>query len=84
LLYSCLKTGKVLKKGRKEWLTLLPISGIPDGQQVNWLFPKGLPGGVEVVIDLLDVHPLPIKGMELSWSSSALPGDYRVQFSTPG
>ena len=62
----------------------LQISGIPDGQQVYWLFPKGLPGGVEVDIDLLDVHPLPIKGMELSWDSSALPADYRVQFATAG
>jgi len=71
----------VLKKGRKEWLTLLPISGIPDGQQVNWLFPKGLPGGEEVVIDLLDVHPRPVKGMELKWDTDALPPDYRVQFA---
>jgi hypothetical protein len=62
----------------------LPISGIPDGRQVNWLFPQGLPGGVEVVIDLLDIHPLPIKGMELKWGTSALPADYRVQFATPG
>jgi hypothetical protein len=62
----------------------LQISGIPDGNQVNWRFPKGLPGGVEVLIDLLDIHPLPIKGMELSWSSGALPGDYRVQFAIPG
>ena len=62
----------------------LPIGGIPDGQQVNWLFPKGLPGGEEVVIDLLDVHPLPIKGVELWWDSSALPGKYRVQYATVG
>ncbi|MHC4545856.1 MAG: hypothetical protein ACYSYL_15280 [Planctomycetota bacterium] len=62
----------------------LPISGIPDGRQVNWLFPKGLLGGVEVVIDLLDIHPLPIKGMELKWSGSALPGDYRVQYASAG
>jgi hypothetical protein len=62
----------------------LQINGIPDGNQVNWLFPQGLPDGVEVVIDLLDIHPLPIKGMELKWSSSALPGDYKVQFATPG
>jgi hypothetical protein len=62
----------------------LKISGIPDGGQVKWGFPKGLSGGVEVVIDLLDIHPLPIKGMEMSWSSSGLPGDYRVRFATPG
>jgi len=62
----------------------LPISGIPDGQQVYWLFPEGLPGGEEVVIDLLDVHPLPIKGVELWWDSSALPGKYRVQYATVG
>ncbi|UCG49288.1 MAG: hypothetical protein JSU94_05790, partial [Phycisphaerales bacterium] len=62
----------------------LQIRGIPDGDQVSWRFPKGLPGGVEVVIDLLDIHPLPIKGMELSWSISALPGDYKVQYAIPG
>ena len=62
----------------------LPIGGIPDGQQVNWLFPKGLPGGEEVDIDLLDVHPLPIKGMQLRWDSSALPGKYRVQYANAG
>ncbi|MHC4309087.1 MAG: hypothetical protein ACYSSN_04005 [Planctomycetota bacterium] len=62
----------------------LQLRGIPDGNQVKWLFPKGLPGSVEVVIDLLDIHPLPIKGMELSWSISALPGDYRIQFAIPG
>jgi len=62
----------------------LPIDGIPDGQQVNWLFPKGLPGDEEVVIDLLDVHPLPIKGMQLRWDRDALPGKYRVQYATVG
>ncbi|MHC4085331.1 MAG: hypothetical protein ACYSU5_09025 [Planctomycetota bacterium] len=62
----------------------LPLSGIPDGNEVNWLFPKELPGGEEVLIDLLDVHPLPIIGIQLSWDSSALPGKYRVQFATPG
>ncbi|MBW8041330.1 MAG: hypothetical protein FVQ85_15195 [Planctomycetes bacterium] len=62
----------------------LQISGIPDGQQVFWRFPQGLPGGVEVDIDLLDVHPLPIKGVELRWGSGALPGDYRVQFASAG
>jgi hypothetical protein len=62
----------------------LQISGIPDGQQVNWLFPKGLQGGAEVVIDLWDIHPLPIKGLQLRWDSSALPGKYRVQYATAG
>ena len=63
---------------------MLQISSIPDGNQVNWLFPKGLPGGVEVDIDLWDIHPLPIKGVELKWGTSALPGDYKVQFAIPG
>jgi len=62
----------------------LQISGIPDGGEVSWRFPKGLPGGVQVRIDLLDIHPLPIKGIELKWSSSALPGDYRVQYASAG
>lgn len=78
----------LLQAGGEPNVTLstpgLPISGIPDGNEVNWLFPKGLQGGVEVDIDLLDVHPLPIKGMQLRWDRDALPGKYRVQFSTPG
>jgi len=59
----------------------IPISGIPNGGNVQWYFPQGLPGGLEVDIDLLDVHPLPIKGLELWWDSNSLPPDYRVQYA---
>jgi hypothetical protein len=59
----------------------LKIDKLPDGQTTQWYFPKGLPGGVEVVIDLLDVHPLPVKGIELRWDSRFLPWNYKVQFA---
>lgn len=59
----------------------LPISGIPDGMSIQWSFPAGTTGPIEIVIDLMDVHPLPIKGIELSWDGSFLPRGYRVQFA---
>ena len=59
----------------------LEISGIPDGQNTQWYFPKGFPGGVEIDIDLLDVYPLPTKGIELRWDGSFVPSNYRVQFA---
>ena len=46
---------------------------IPDGVH-PWFFSKGLSEGVEIEIDLRDVHPLPIKGIELRWEGGYLPG----------
>lgn len=60
----------------------LGIVDIPDGNSTRWHFPKGLPPGVEIVIDLLDVHPLPIKGIELRWAGGSLPWNYRVQYAS--
>jgi hypothetical protein len=60
---------------------VLQINGIPDGLQVHWDFPSGLTGGVEIDIDLMDVHPLPIKGMALRWDGNSVPPHYRVQFA---
>ena len=64
---------------------LLQISGIPDGMSIQWNFPSGLTGPIEIDIDLMDVHPLPIRGIELTWDGSSFPPDYRVQYaaSTP-
>lgn len=64
---------------------ILQISGIPDGRSIQWHFPQGLPGGIEIDIDLMDVHPLLIKGIELTWDGNSVPPDYSVQYaaSTP-
>ena len=58
----------------------LKIDKLPDGT-TQWYFPKGLEVPVEVIIDLLDVHPLPVKGIELRWDSRFLPWNYKVQFA---
>ncbi len=62
----------------------LKIDRLPDDRAIRWHFPKGHPGPVEVVIDLLDVHPLPIKGVELRWDSKFLPWNYTVEFASAG
>jgi hypothetical protein len=60
----------------------LGIKDIPDGNSVRWHFPKGQPGGAEIVIDLLDVHPLPVRGIELRWAAGFLPWNYKVQYAS--
>jgi len=59
----------------------LSLNGIPDGRNIQWHFPKGVPAGAEVVIDLLAVHPLPVKGIHLRWRGDFLPKNYRVRFA---
>ncbi len=59
--------------------------GIPDGVGIQWNFPSGLdktnPQGVEITIDLLRLHPLPIKGLILNWDSEFVPRGYAVQWA---
>jgi len=61
--------------------------GIPDGRAVSWAFGPNLsssyPNGVEIAIDLLQNHPLPIKGIVLSWKGS-IPSGYSVQYAASG
>jgi hypothetical protein len=59
----------------------IKIDGIPDGRNIHWYFPSKLSDKVEILIDLLDVHPLPIRGVELRWRSGFLPQNYKVQFA---
>ena len=59
----------------------LPINGIPDGRKIEWQFPQGLPGGVEIDIDLWGIHPLPIKGIVLKWQGDYHPKNYSVRFA---
>jgi hypothetical protein len=59
----------------------LKIQHLPDGRAIQWFFPKGQADKAEILIDLLDVHPLPIHGMELRWDGRSLPWNYKVQFA---
>ncbi len=56
------------------------VKGIPDRQN-QWYFPKEIQDGVRVEIDLLAIHPVPIKGVELLWKGNFLPKDWVVQYS---
>jgi hypothetical protein len=40
-----------------------------------------LTGTIEIDIDLLDVHPLLIKGIELTWDGNSVPPNYRIQYA---
>ena len=65
--------------------SLVQTLGIPDGSQVFWTFPGNLdeqePNGVEIEIDLLDVYPVPIKGIVLNWFGSFFPWGYSIQWA---
>jgi hypothetical protein len=63
-----------------EWAE---ISGIPDGTDHRWNFPLGAAGaGPQTVeIDLLDVHPLLVKGIVLGWHAGFIPEGYQVQWA---
>jgi hypothetical protein len=57
------------------------VSGMPDNHSVEWVFPGPLSEPVQVVVDLLDEHPVPIQGLALRWSGSLPPYGYRVQYA---
>ncbi|MBN2270349.1 MAG: hypothetical protein JXN61_07040 [Sedimentisphaerales bacterium] len=60
------------------------VTTIPDGNEVKWYFPNEQQEPVEILIDLLDVHPLPIMGVELTWNGQFIPTNYAVQYSSDG
>ncbi len=59
----------------------IKVPGIPDGNNIRWYFPREHQGPVEILIDLMEVHPLPIKGIELTWNGQFIPKYYSVQFA---
>jgi|LGVE01.1.fsa_nt_gb hypothetical protein len=65
--------------------SIVRANAVPDGHGVYWLFPTDIdnlePKGVEITIDLLDEHPLPIKGIVLNWGEGSKPQGYSVQWS---
>ena len=58
------------------------VPGIPDSNNIRWYFPKELQGPVEILIDLMAVHPLPIRGIEITWDGGFIPRGYSVQYSS--
>ncbi|MBN1817167.1 MAG: hypothetical protein JW828_07375, partial [Sedimentisphaerales bacterium] len=62
----------------------IQVTTIPDGNDVKWYFPMDQQEPVEILIDLLDVHPLPIVGVELTWNGQFIPRNYAVQYSSDG
>jgi hypothetical protein len=54
--------------------------GIPNGRDITLDFPQGSPP-TELEIDLLEVHPLPIRGVELVWAGDFVPQDVLVEFA---
>lgn len=62
---------------------LLKISGIPDGGNVRWEFFKDVQDPFEVEVDLLQTHPLSIKGILMTWAGGFLPVDFKVRYA-PG
>ena len=73
-----------------EWIEMpeYPNPRIPDGVGIRWVFPSDLdryePNGVIIEIDLMDEHPLPIRGIVLGWDSGYLPQGYSVEWADGG
>jgi len=67
-----------------------PVIGkgsIPDGQGASWAFGPELnrtqPNGFAIEVDLLQDHPLPLKGIALRWEG-AIPIGYSVRYAADG
>lgn len=57
------------------------LLGIPDGVTTQWVFPSGGAAPITVVIDLIDVHPLPITGIALTWDGEPPGMGHTVQWA---
>jgi hypothetical protein len=62
----------------------LGLYSVPDGHKQAWFFPADLAerelNEVQVTLDLLDEHPLPILGVELDWAKHPT-GKYFIQWA---
>ncbi len=59
----------------------IKLPGLPDANNIRWYFPKEEERPVEILIDLMAVHPLPIRGIELTWNKQFVPRNYMVRFA---
>ncbi|UCG49543.1 MAG: hypothetical protein JSU94_07135 [Phycisphaerales bacterium] len=58
------------------------VRGIPDNNSISWRFGREVAERLTVDIDLLEAHPIPIKGVELTWAGSYVPAGYGVQYAS--
>jgi hypothetical protein len=63
---------------------LVKATRLPDGRTNRWIFPRDVQGPVTVGVDLLDVHPLPVTGIVLTWAPGFFPKAFDVRFSEDG
>ena len=58
------------------------VAGIPDGERNQWKFPKDVAGRqsqqIEITIDLIAEHPVPIQGIMLDWEGQSIPDGYDI------
>ena len=58
------------------------VAGIPDGERNQWEFPKDGTGRqsqqIEITIDLIAEHPVPIQGIMLDWEGQSIPDGYDI------
>ncbi len=61
------------------------VTGIPDGDRNQWDFPKDdvrrQSQPLEITIDLLAEHPVPIKGIMLDWQGRSIPEGYDIMWA---
>lgn len=75
---------KLISSGPKVTATVgnFVEKGIPDGHHINWIIPVNLvkqsPSPLAINFDLLDEHPIPIRGLTLDWSNAYVPTGYHV------
>lgn len=58
----------------------LILGPLPNGAGATWTFSPGLTTPFSIVIDLLGVHPIPVRGIEMAWGG-ILPGNFGVQYA---
>jgi len=61
--------------------------GIPDGQTTEWILSSEInqiqPAGTEITIDLLQNHPLLVRGIVLTWEGT-VPMSFSVRYAASG
>ncbi len=77
LVHSLAGYEKLVRRGIRVRSEGLKAAGIPDGR-VKWTIPAATAASVE--IDLLAVHPVPIRGLLLVWEGGP-PRGYRVEWA---
>jgi hypothetical protein len=60
---------------------VVKVPDFPDGNNVHWFFDKNIFERLDIDIDLRAPHPVPIKGIELTWNGAFLPQNYSVLYA---